>query len=88
MFWKESLFISVLFYYYDFLSGVFLFCFFSFRSFQIIGFICVLFFPVWFFFGSVHLTSSVFVWRGQPWPGLVSLLAGSAGDEKGVTLPG
>lgn len=27
MFWKESLFISVLFYYYDFLSGVF-FCLF------------------------------------------------------------
>lgn len=35
MFWKESLFISVLFYYYDFLSDVFLF--------QITGLIYVLF---------------------------------------------
>lgn len=44
------------------------------------------YFPVCsFWFGSFDIFCVVL--RGQPWPGLVSLLTGSAG-EKGAILPG
>lgn len=54
MFWKESLFISVLFYYYDFLSGV---CFFFLFVSDYWIDLCFIFQFVPF--GLVHLTSSV-----------------------------
>lgn len=74
MFWKESLFISVLFYYYDFLSGVF-FCLFVSNYWLDLCFIFQ-FVP----FDLVHLTYSVLFCVASHGQGLSASSLGVLGE--------